>query len=96
MISFDQTQLMRQSPKKYTVNFLGGMLHLPTSNSIDKPLIFGAILFGAGCGLAGFCPGPALISLVSGQLKGTVFMVFMVSGIIAYTLYYRRTKPSNH
>ena len=38
--------------KKRTVNFLSGALHLPKSNQIDKPLIIGAVLFGAGWGLA--------------------------------------------
>jgi len=79
--------------KKRTVNFLGGMLYLPTSSSIDKPLVIGAILFGAGWGLAGFCPGPALVSLAAGQFKAAFFVVFMVGGMFAYELYYRRTKP---
>jgi uncharacterized protein len=78
--------------KKRTVNFLGGMLHLPTSSSIDKPLGIGAILFGAGWGLAGFCPGPALVSLAAGQFKAAFFVVFMVGGMLAYELYDRRTK----
>ena len=78
--------------KKRTVNFLGGMLHLPTSSSIDKPLVIGAILFGAGWGLAGFCPGPALVSLAAGQFKAALFVVFMVGGMLAYELYDRRTK----
>ena len=78
---------------KRTVNFLGGMLHLPASSSIDKPLVIGAILFGAGWGLAGFCPGPALVSLAAGQFKAALFVVFMVGGMLAYELYDRRTKP---
>ena len=67
--------------KKRTVNFLGGALHLPTNSQIDKPLVVGAVLFGAGWGLAGFCPGPALVSLASGQIKGAVFVVFMLAGM---------------
>jgi len=39
--------------KKRTANFLGGDLHLPTNHQIDKPLVIGAVLFGAGWGLAG-------------------------------------------
>jgi len=67
--------------KKRTVNFLGGALHLPTNSQIDKPLVVGAVLFGAGWGLAGFCPGPALVSLASGQIKAAVFVVFMLAGM---------------
>ena len=67
--------------KKRTVNFLGGALYLPTSSQIDKPLVIGAVLFGAGWGLAGFCPGPALVSLASGQIKAAAFVVFMLAGM---------------
>jgi uncharacterized membrane protein YedE/YeeE len=77
--------------KKRTVNFLGGALHLPKSNQIDKPLIIGAVLFGAGWGLAGFCPGPALVSMASGQVKGALFMVFMVAGMQLFEVLGRRT-----
>lgn len=76
--------------KKRTVNFLGGALHLPKSNQIDKPLIVGAVLFGAGWGLAGFCPGPALVSMASGQVKGALFMVFMVTGMQLFEVLGRR------
>jgi uncharacterized membrane protein YedE/YeeE len=77
--------------KKRTINFLGGALHLPKSNQIDKPLIIGAVLFGAGWGLAGFCPGPALVSMASGQVKGALFMVFMVAGMQLFEVLGRRT-----
>ena len=77
--------------KKRTVNFLGGALHLPKSNQIDKPLIIGAVLFGAGWGLAGFCPGPALVSMASGQVKGALFMVFMVAGMQLFEVLGRRS-----
>ena len=54
--------------------------HLPTSNSIDKPLIVGAALFGIGWGLAGICPGPAIASLVTGGSQILVFVAAMVAG----------------
>ena len=76
--------------KKRTVNFLGGALHLTKSNQIDKPLIIGAVLFGAGWGLAGFCPGPALVSMASGQVKGALFIVFMVAGMQLFEVLGRR------
>ena len=79
--------------KKRTVNFLGGALHLPKSNQIDKPLVIGAVLFGAGWGLAGFCPGPGLVSLASGQVKGFLFDVFMVIGMQLFEMFNRRGFP---
>ena len=80
--------------KKRTVNFLGGALHLPKSHEIDKPLVVGAMLFGAGWGLAGFCPGPALVSLASGQIKGAWFVAFMLAGMQVYEVWSRRSLPS--
>jgi uncharacterized membrane protein YedE/YeeE len=77
--------------KKRTVNFLGGALYLPTSSQIDKPLVIGAVLFGAGWGLAGFCPGPALVSLASGQIKAAAFVVFMLAGMQLFEMLGLRT-----
>lgn len=70
--------------QKRTTNFLGGALHLPTSSQIDQRLVLGSLVFGAGWGLAGFCPGPALVSMAAGQDKALVFVVAMVFGMIAY------------
>ena len=72
--------------KKRTSNFLGGMLRLPTNAQIDKPLIIGSLLFGVGWGLAGFCPGPALVSMASGQPKALVFVVAMLVGMVGFEL----------
>jgi uncharacterized membrane protein YedE/YeeE len=80
--------------QKRTVNFLGGALHLPKSNQIDKPLVIGATLFGAGWGLAGFCPGPGLVSLASGQIKGAMFVVFMLLGMQLFEVWNRQTSKS--
>ena len=77
--------------KKRTVNFLGGALHLPKSNPIDKPLVIGAVLFGAGWGLAGFCPGPGLVSLASGNAKGAFFVAFMLVGMQLFEIFNRIT-----
>ncbi|MFN7835410.1 MAG: DUF6691 family protein [Burkholderiaceae bacterium] len=70
--------------KKRTTNLLGGALHLPTANQIDRRLVIGALLFGAGWGLAGFCPGPGLVSMFSGQPKATVFVVSMMAGMLIF------------
>jgi len=70
--------------KKRTTNFLGGALHLPKANQIDRRLVIGALLFGAGWGLAGFCPGPGLVSMFSGQPKAFAFVLSMVIGMLLY------------
>ena len=70
--------------KKRTVNFLGGALHLPTSSQIDKPLVIGAVLFGAGWGMVGLCPGPALTDLASLSPRVIVFVIAMIVGVIAW------------
>lgn len=67
--------------KTRTQSLLGGRLYLPHSQGIDPPLVIGAMLFGAGWGLAGFCPGPAIVSLASGHLKVVAFVVFMMLGM---------------
>lgn len=80
--------------KKKTTSIFGGNLHLPKSNEIDKPLILGSLLFGAGWGLAGFCPGPALVSMSSGQLKAAFFVLFMLLGMIFFEVFkkFQKTK----
>lgn len=72
--------------KKRTQSFLGGALHLPTSNQIDKRLVIGSALFGAGWGIAGFCPGPALVSMADGQPKAAVFVAAMLIGMVVFEL----------
>ena len=76
--------------KTRTTNFLGGALSLPKSNVIDKRLVIGSLLFGAGWGLAGFCPGPALVSLAAGQEKALIFVAAMVIGMIGFQLIERK------
>ncbi len=54
---------------------------LPEFKKVDKRLIFGAVLFGIGWGLAGFCPGPALVSLVSLHKGVIIFVLAMIAGM---------------
>jgi uncharacterized membrane protein YedE/YeeE len=76
--------------KKRTTSFLGGAMRLPTSRDIDKRLVTGSLLFGAGWGLAGFCPGPALVSLGTGNPKAVVFVVAMLAGMALFEVLERR------
>jgi uncharacterized membrane protein YedE/YeeE len=66
-------------------SFLGGALELPQRRDIDARLIAGSVVFGVGWGLAGFCPGPALVSFGSGHDKAAAFVVAMLLGMLVYT-----------
>jgi len=67
--------------RKRTEAFFGGAMHLPKRRDITKPLIIGSLIFGAGWGIAGFCPGPAIVALGAGHLKAFVFLVAMLAGM---------------
>ncbi|MGH8634378.1 MAG: DUF6691 family protein [Burkholderiales bacterium] len=70
--------------RKLTVSFLGGAMHLPAARHIDRELIFGSLAFGVGWGLAGYCPGPAVVALGAGQDKAVVFVIAMIAGMALY------------
>lgn len=72
--------------KKRTTNFFGGVLRFPNNNQIDRPLVIGSLLFGAGWGWAGFCPGPALVSMADGQPKALMFVIAMLVGMLGFEL----------
>ena len=54
---------------------------LPTRSDIDVRLVIGAVLFGVGWGIAGFCPGPAFASLLSGGADALYFVAAMLAGM---------------
>ncbi len=70
--------------KRRTHSFFGGAMALPKSSDIDRRLILGSLTFGVGWGIAGFCPGPALVSLGAGQPKAIVFVLAMLAGMLLY------------
>lgn len=65
---------------------LGAPMRLPTATRIDRRLVLGSVAFGAGWGLAGYCPGPALASLATGGTKPLVFTIAMVAGMAIFEL----------
>ena len=67
-----------------STTLLGEPLRLPNRRDIDKPLVLGALGFGIGWGLAGFCPGPAVVALGAGQLKAVVFVAAMLAGMVLF------------
>ena len=68
--------------KKRETPFLAQVFHMPTSTVIDKRLIMGAVLFGAGWALAGLCPGPAIASLAMLTPDVGLFFLCMVAGLL--------------
>ncbi len=66
---------------KRNLSLLGLPMHLPTARNLDNRLVIGSLLFGVGWGLAGICPGPALVLLGAGSSKGTVFVIAMLIGM---------------
>ena len=68
--------------------------HIPTLRKVDRPLAAGAALFGIGWGLAGFCPGPALTSIVSLRFEPLAFVGFMILGMFLYELMSRKRRQS--
>ena len=56
--------------------------HTPSLTAIDARLIFGSALFGIGWGLSGFCPGPAVASLVFGNISSVIFVAAMAVGMV--------------
>ena len=70
--------------KRRTLAWSGDPIELPTAQHIDAPLAIGAVLFGAGWGLSGVCPGPGLLDL--GFLSGDalLFVVAMTVGVFAH------------
>ena len=64
--------------------------HLPKQRTVDARLVVGAVLFGAGWALAGYCPGPAVVSLATGAPEVWVFVAAMLAGIGAVRLWEQR------
>jgi uncharacterized membrane protein YedE/YeeE len=61
-------------------------MKLPSATKIDRRLIIGAVMFGIGWGIAGFCPGPALVGLGMGLPKALIFVAAMLAGMALYEL----------
>ena len=71
--------------KKRQTTFIGEKIDLPTSNLIDRRLVLGSALFGIGWGIAGFCPGPALVGVGMGLPSAVIFVVAMVAGMVLFS-----------
>lgn len=76
--------------RRRTASWLGLPMQLPTARQIDARLLGGALLFGVGWGIAGFCPGPALVALGMGEAKAVGFVAAMLAGMAIFELLQRR------
>jgi uncharacterized membrane protein YedE/YeeE len=67
-----------------TRSWTGAPMEIPGSRAIDARLIFGGVLFGTGWGIAGFCPGPAIVALGSGMGAAGLFVAAMLLGMLVH------------
>lgn len=70
--------------RKRRVSLLGAPMQLPTATRLDRRLVLGSLLFGAGWGVAGFCPGPGLVGLGMGVPQAFVFVLAMLAGMLLF------------
>lgn len=73
---------------------LAARFDIPARRDIDWQLVTGASLFGAGWGLAGFCPGPALVAVASGSADVLVFVAAMFIGFLLKDMLIKPSSPS--
>ncbi|EKF73857.1 hypothetical protein A11A3_11628 [Alcanivorax hongdengensis A-11-3] len=62
----------------------GDSIQIPGKRKLDRRLVLGSLGFGVGWGLAGFCPGPALVALGTGSLKAVIFVAAMLAGMALF------------
>jgi uncharacterized membrane protein YedE/YeeE len=74
---------------------LGAALQLSSARDIDLPLVLGSVTFGVGWGLVGFCPGPALVALGTGEIKAIVFAASMIAGMLVFEAVERSRKAAS-
>lgn len=72
--------------KRLKNSLLGMPMNLPTNTHIDKKLLLGAVLFGAGWGIGGFCPGPAVVAAASLSTDGLIFIAAMLVGMFVFSV----------
>lgn len=75
---------------KRSKSVLGGDFQIPTKKNIDPQLIIGSIVFGIGWALAGFCPGPGITAIVTGQEHVVTFVISMSLGVLIYHILFKK------
>jgi uncharacterized membrane protein YedE/YeeE len=61
-------------------------MQMPTARDIDRRLVIGSLVFGVGWGLAGFCPGPAVVATGAGHWQALLFTLAMLAGMALHEL----------
>jgi hypothetical protein len=75
--------------RNWTTSLMGRVIILSDLKAIDLKLILGSALFGIGWGISGFCPGPAIVSIATGEFKSIIFVVAMIGGMAIDSVYQR-------
>jgi hypothetical protein len=70
--------------KRRSLSWTGARMEVPTSSAIDRRLVLGGVLFGIGWGIAGFCPGPAIVAAASGVPAALLFVGAMLIGMTVH------------
>jgi uncharacterized membrane protein YedE/YeeE len=83
--------------RRRTASFLGLHMKVPGERPIDRRLVGGSVVFGIGWGIAGICPGPALVLLGVGHDKALVFVGTMLVGMGLFELFelLQRRQPTD-
>ena len=75
-----------QFARRREKSLLGEVMRLPTARQVDCRLVLGSLAFGAGWGLAGYCPGPALVAVAQGGVQPLIFVAAMLAGMALYEI----------
>jgi uncharacterized protein len=78
------TSLAYAWARRRQVTWLGQAFEWPAARGLDARLLMGGALFGMGWGLAGFCPGPAIVAMGSGMQEAWIFGGAMLVGFMAH------------
>ncbi|WP_353148900.1 YeeE/YedE family protein [Pollutimonas bauzanensis] len=79
---------------KWPHSLLGETMRLPKATKVDRRLVLGGLTFGVGWGLAGYCPGPVLASLLLGGSKPLMFFGSMIAGMLVFEVL-ERIRPQS-
>ena len=82
--------------RRRPLSLLGLPMQLPANNAITARLVLGSAAFGIGWGMAGFCPGPALVAMGAGYPKAAGFVAAMIAGMAVFELAERHRQKNRN